>query len=57
MEKDRKPDEVFIASNGVIVNIYGKMDVEALARSMYGFKQKVNKTEKKGEVLNGRGET
>lgn len=57
MKKDRKPDEVFIASNGVKVNIYGKMDVEALARSMFGFKQKVNKTEKKGEVLNGRGET
>lgn len=40
-KKDRKPDEVFIASNGVKVSIYGKMDVEALARSMYGLKQKV----------------
>ncbi len=47
MKKDRKPDQVFIASNGVKINIYGKMDVEALARSMYGLKQKVNNKQTK----------
>lgn len=33
-DKDRKPDKVVVASNGIIINLYGQMDIEALARSI-----------------------
>lgn len=44
--EEEKLDKVFTASNGVVIELFGEMNVEALTRVLYGFKQKVEKDKK-----------